>query len=314
MLLMLIWCIQPAAAQIAPIVPFSDAAAETITTTTDKRQRLTVPVRLEDSGPWRFLIDTAAQRTLLSSELATELSLEAESKAKIVALAGSTTVATVYIPELTLGSRTTGGIIAPTFAAAAMGADGILGLDSLQQQRILFDFLKQEIRVEDSRSAVADRSDREIVVTARRRSGQLIFTEATIAGNAVSVIIDTGGELSIGNLALQRKLRLRPGVAQKIDLVDITGRSVPADIAAVADLRIDRARFSQLPIAFADIAPFRVLKLLKRPALFLGMDALRQFDRIVIDFANRKIRFLLPEDAPVVDLAGNAPDMVYSIP
>jgi hypothetical protein len=31
--------------------------------------------------------------------------------------------------------------------------------------------------------------------------------------------------------------------------------------------------------------------------LFLGMDALRKFDRVAIDFANRKIYFLIPEEA-----------------
>ena len=134
-------------------------------------------------------------------------------------------------------------------------------------------------------------------MTARRRSGQLIFTNATIAGVRTSVIIDTGGELSIGNKALQKRLRLKSSALQQTSLLDVTGRSVAADYGVAEELLIGRARFGVIPIAFADIAPFKALKLDKKPALFLGMDALRKFDRVAIDFANRKIYFLIPEEA-----------------
>lgn len=113
----------------------------------------------------------------------------------------------------------------------------------------------------------------------------------------MSVIIDTGGELSIGNKALQRRLRMKRSALQQINLVDVTGRFVAADYGVASELHIGRARFGVIPIAFADIAPFAALNLDKRPAMFLGMDALRKFDRMAIDFANRKIYFLLPKDA-----------------
>ena len=54
--------------------------------------------------------------------------------------------------------------------------------------------------------------------------------------------------------------------------------------------------FHQLPIAFADVAPFRKFGLTKEPALMLGMDALRLFRHVDVDFANREVRFSLPRD------------------
>ncbi|SIN60088.1 Aspartyl protease [Parasphingorhabdus marina DSM 22363] len=269
--------------------------AEQIAIAEDFVARMTVPVNIEGSGPFEFIIDTASQRTILSKEIAGSLTLEIEDVVNIVALAGTTTVQTVYVPELTLGSRSYGGLISPTFRSNNIGADGVLGLDSLQGQRILFDFLDRKISVEDTSVKRKSRSRREIVVTARRRSGQLIFTNATISGVKTSVIIDTGGELSIGNKALQRKLRMRSSALEKTSLVDVTGRSVSADYGVARELHIGRARFGVIPIAFADIAPFEALKLKNKPAMFLGMDALRKFDRVAIDFANRKIYFLLPK-------------------
>lgn len=271
--------------------------AEQIAIEEDRLSRMTVPVNIEGTGPYKFIIDTASQRTILSTEIAGKLMLELEDKATVVALAGNTVVQTVYVPELTVGKRTYGGLISPTFRSSNIGADGILGLDSLQGQRILFDFLNRTISVEDTDEKLKSRSRREIVVTARRRSGQLIFANARISGIRVSVIIDTGGEISIGNKALQRRLRMRSSAMQQINLVDVTGRAMPANVGVAEELIIGRARFSVIPIAFADIAPFAELRLHKRPALFLGMDALREFDRMAIDFENRKIYFLLPEDA-----------------
>ena len=286
-------------ATIADSLPdqFIQPDAEQIAIEKDRLERMTVSVRIDQGGPYAFIIDTASQRTILSKEIAGALALDIEDEVTIVALAGSTVVQTVFVPSLTLGKRSYDGLISPTFRSANIGADGVLGLDSLQGQRILFDFLARNISIEDTSEPLKARSHREIVVTARRRSGQLIFTNATIAGVRTSVIIDTGGELSIGNKALQRRLRLKSSAMEQTSLVDVTGRSVQADYGIAEELLIGRARFGVIPIAFADIAPFKALKLDKSPALFLGMDALRKFDRVAIDFANRKIYFLIPKDA-----------------
>ena len=286
-------------AHIADSLPdqFIQPDAEQIAIEKDRLERMTVSVRIDQGGPYAFIIDTASQRTILSKEIAGALALDIEDEVTIVALAGSTVVQTVFVPRLTLGKRSYDGLISPTFRSANIGADGVLGLDSLQGQRILFDFLARNISIEDTSEPLKARSHREIVVTARRRSGQLIFTNATIAGVRTSVIIDTGGELSIGNKALQRRLRLKSSAMVQTSLVDVTGRSVQADYGIAEELLIGRARFGIIPIAFADIAPFKALKLDKSPALFLGMDALRKFDRVAIDFANRKIYFLIPKDA-----------------
>ncbi|NCN84362.1 MAG: peptidase A2 [Sphingomonadales bacterium] len=286
-------------ATIADRLPdqFLQTDAEQIAIEQDRLKRMTVSVRINKGGPYAFIIDTASQRTILSSEIAGALALDIEDEVTIVALAGSTVVQTVFVPSLTLGKRSYDGLVSPTFRSSNIGADGVLGLDSLQGQRILFDFLARNISVQDTSEPLKSRSLREIVVTARRRSGQLIFTNATIAGVKTSIIIDTGGELSIGNKALQRRLRLKSSAMVQTSLVDITGRSVLADYGIAEELLIGRARFGIIPIAFADIAPFKALKLDKKPALFLGMDALRKFDRVAIDFANRKIYFLIPKDA-----------------
>ena len=175
-------------ATIADRLPdqFIKPDAEQIAIAKDRLERMTVSVRIEQGGPYAFIIDTASQRTIVSKEIAGALALDIEDEVMIVALAGSTVVQTVFVPSLTLGTRSYDGLISPTFRSANIGADGVLGLDSLQGQRILFDFLANQIIIEDAENARDLPRSREIVVTAKRRSGQLIFTDATIAGVEVN--------------------------------------------------------------------------------------------------------------------------------
>lgn len=281
--------------QIAPQIP-PLIQAEIINIVQDRTARMTVPVGINGQGPFSFLVDTGSERTAISYILAEQLALEFAEPATLVSVAGTKRVDTVYIPELTLGRQNYGEVVGPLLRALDMGAEGILGLDGLQDQRILFDFRNNQISVEEV-SGLAAKRGFEIVVTARRRSGQLIVTQAKINGVRVNVVIDTGAQSNIGNRALQNKLR--GGRARGTDiaptaLIAVTGQSITADAGVVSDFRMGRAQFSQIGIAFADSPAFAQLGLEDRPAILLGMSTLRKFDRVAIDFKKRQILFDVP--------------------
>ena len=117
-------------------------------------------------------------------------------------------VDTVELDQIDLGRRSFYGVLAPLLEAGNIGADGIIGLDSLQGQRVLIDFRRDLIAVNDAKTLGGSRGF-DIVVTARRRSGQLIMTDAVLDGIRVEVVIDTGAETSIGNRALQQAMKRR---------------------------------------------------------------------------------------------------------
>ena len=270
--------------------------AEIIAVEQDRARRMTVPVGIDGKGPFSFVIDTGSERTAISHILAGQLNLEFAEKATVVSVAGSKIVDTVYIPELTLGRQNYGEVIGPLLDPYDIGAEGILGLDGLQDQRILFDFQSNEISVENVEEG-SGRSGFEIVVTARRRSGQLIFTDAKIGNLSVNVVIDTGAQANIGNRALQRKLRgarARGKHNNPTSLISVTGQKILADDGLVQDFRIGRAKFDHIGIAFADSPAFHHLGLEDKPTLLLGMATLRKFDRVAIDFKRRRIMFDVP--------------------
>lgn len=272
-------------------------SAEVIGLNQDRASRMTVPVSIDGRGPFSFLIDTGSERTVVSRDIAGALALEFAEIARLVSIAGSKMVETVYVPELTLGRQNYGEVVAPILESHHIGADGILGLDGLQDQRILFDFLADAISIEDVTKR-APVSDFEIIVTARRKSGQLIFTDATLAGKRISVVIDTGAQSNIGNLALQKRLGSGNRLSsEQASLLSVTGQSIMADAGIAADFRIGRAQFDYVPIVFADAEAFRQLGLNDTPALLLGMGTLRQFNRMMIDFKQRRVLFDMPGNA-----------------
>ena len=261
----------------------------------DVGDRMTVAVQVNGKGPYRFLVDTGSERTVISRQLANRLNLEAGQVTKLHSVVGINRVETVYIPTLTVSSNTISVVDAPALEASNIGADGMLGIDSLHSQRVMFDFKAKTMSITQAKTRLEKLDGDEIVVRARSRNGRLIFTNAQIEGRAVTVIVDTGSQVTIGNLALQRSLARRLGnVPRSVVIESVTGEKLNARVATLDGLKLDGLHLSDLSVAFADAHIFKQLKLEGKPALLLGMNAMRAFDRISIDFAAKKVRFVLP--------------------
>ncbi|HEX9964047.1 MAG TPA: retroviral-like aspartic protease family protein [Allosphingosinicella sp.] len=260
----------------------------------DRWARMTVPVSIGDSGPYDFVVDTGAERTSIAQELARELRLGLGSRARLHSMTEVSQIQTVLIPALEVGGRSVRDIHAPALQRRHIGAEGILGVDSLQSQRVSFDFVRQQMTVSNSHRREESWPADTIVVTARNRLGHLVLVDASVDGQKVWVILDTGAQTTVANNVLRRKLeekgRLKATVP--IMLLSVTGGQMLADQTTVRRIRLGGIDINDMPVAFADVHPFAKLGLSKRPALLLGMDALRLFDRVSVDFPNRRVRLL----------------------
>lgn len=255
-------------------------------------QRMTIPVSIGGMGPYDFIVDTGSQRSLIATSVAASLALKPARRLRIVDVGGIELVDTVEATELGVGSRSFSGMILPVLADHDLGGQGLIGTDNLQDQRVVIDFTKNRMTVGNARS-FGSSGGYEIVVTARRKAGQLIITEATVDGVRTAVLIDTGAVTSVGNRALQRALNHR-NPAERVTLISVTGNEVIADIGSPRQLQIGAVGITGLVVAYADSPVFPALGLDKRPALMLGMRELRMFRRVAIDFGSRKVMFDLP--------------------
>ena len=262
----------------------------------DLFQRMTVPVIVSGTGPYRFLVDTGADRTAISRELAQHLGLQASDEAELHSIAKASMVQTATVPSLQLARKEVRISAAPLLSSGNMGADGILGVDSLRSQRIMFDFEQQTMSIVPSATPDFRDEPGTIVIEASRRNGRLIVTNATANDHDIVVIIDTGSQVSLGNEALRRALRGKDmSDHEEVMLESVTGDKLPGDSMVVRELSMGPVGLKNLAIVFADSHIFKQLKLLDRPALLLGMNAMRAFKKVSIDFASRKLRMIIPE-------------------
>ncbi len=277
--------------------PMRDAPelVATIATRTDTAMRMTVPVTIEGRGPYHFVVDTGSDRTVVSQELATLLKLAVGQTVTMHSMTGVGPANTVMVPTLTLAGQTTRDINAPALQQAYLGGHGLLGIDTLKGRRVVMDFAKRTLSV----LRAGEREDYDpdtIVVTARSKYGQLVLVDADVDGTPITVIIDSGAETTVGNAALRTLLSKRNRKMQffKTDIIDVTGGRLGAEYASVGRIRLAGITIENAVIAFADAHPFKRYGLLNKPAMLLGMDTLRSFRRVSVDFAQRKVRFLPP--------------------
>ncbi|MBD2842786.1 aspartyl protease family protein [Erythrobacter rubeus] len=276
---------------IAP--DFSNPATEILDLEEERNRRLTIPVTIEGQGPYDFMIDTGSQATAVTHHINRNLALPHIRVAQLVGMASIRPVDVVEVNNLVVGTHTIHNISAPVLNRAYLGADGIIGLDSLQDFRVLIDFRKDTIALEDI-TKKHSRAGFEIVVNARQKLGQLLITDALVEGVRATVIIDTGAQASLANTALRNKIKAKR--SQEVMTMDVNGVKMAGDLSFVRTLEIEGLSLQNVPLAFADAPAFEALGLKDQPVLSLGMQHLKMFDRVAIDFASQRILFDVPRD------------------
>jgi len=264
---------------------------------TEENQRMTVPVKVSGKGPWQFIVDTGANRTSISSNLAASLGLEAAGSTQIHTVSGIRTVETARIPDLQLSNNNIHDLRAPLLDSVNIGADGMLGVDSLQSQQVVFDFTKNTMSIVPAIRKVVTENNGAIVVYGRLLNGRLIVTHADADGNDITVVLDTGSEVCIGNEAMRERMQKRGQLTEAgyVELQSVTGEKIPGQYTFVKKLTFGGVDLNSLAVVFADAHTFHDLGLDNRPALLLGMNAMRAFKKVSIDFAHQTFKVILPE-------------------
>jgi len=255
--------------------------------------RMQINVQINGRGPFRFFVDSGADRSVIGEALARRLALPAGPRVILHSTGSAKDIGTVKIDHLRVGASDIHDIDAPALPERYLGGDGMLGIDALVDQRMNIDFDAKTITVQDTHRADTTAGPDEVVITARRRKGQLILTQA-YAGTRIAAVIDSGTEITVGNSALRAKLlRHRREPVLTTTLISVTGDIIPADLLLVPEIKIGDLTVKNVLIAFTDIPPFKLFGLDKEPAILLGTDILSVFRRVSLDFRRRKVRFTL---------------------
>jgi len=266
-----------------------------ISTATDPAAHLTIAVEINGRS-FRFVVDTGADRSVLADTTAEALGLQPAGAVMLAGIVRTVRAETVPVDEISFGPATRRGLQLPVLPRRHLQADGYLGLDVLDGSRVILDFANQELIVTDPLpyllSVYAPRDA--IILRAQGEDGHLRAAKCSVNNHYATAFIDTGAESTMGNEALYRALvEADPAAASRssITLTGLTGGIAEGHLTFPREARIGSLSISNCPIAIADLQVFEIWGLKDRPALLIGMNWLRRFRRVSIDYGLKELRF-----------------------
>jgi len=281
----------------APVVeiPDQDDAPSHLDTGDDRFDHMLAPVTINGQGPFQFLMDTGANVSCVSRALADRLDLTPGPSARVHTVVGVRDRPSVLIDRLQVGTRSRNAVKAPSLPFSTNGVDGLLGVDWLKGQRLVLGFKTKTLEITRSRE---DRPEEgQVVVPARRRLGQLTIVDADLNGQRISAMIDSGAQTTLCNGPLRHMVyeaERRKGPPQeheKIQLETVAGEPFSGELLYLPFVRLGGLHLGNVAVVHADMHVFDIWGLKDTPALVLGMDLLRQFDTVSLDFGRSQVRF-----------------------
>jgi predicted aspartyl protease len=294
--------IEPVTQVLTEIVVESTEPRFVAPTRRDRIGRIWAPVYINGQGPFRLVLDSGANHSGITQRVAATLGLPHDSAQQVMlrGVTGSAAVPTVKVQSFVVGDMQSGSERLPIVADALGGAEGFLGTDGMQNRRIFIDFRHDLISITRSRGERADAGFR--VVPFETMRGNLLVVDASVGGVRVKAIIDTGGQVTIANMALRQALERRRSQlkGQRTHIEGITTDVQDADAIKTPPLRmggIDESgsgiEIQYRDVNFGDMRIFEHWRLNDEPAMLVGMDALGLLDALVIDYRRHELQIRL---------------------
>jgi len=264
----------------------------------DDTGRLTTAVRINGRGPYHFMVDTGAERTFIAEDLAATLALPRGEKVMVQGIVRGQPSRLVTIQQLRMGSLVSSRLEVPTLPRSMLGVDGYLGLDVLDQRRVIFDFRARTLTITKPQgffSAFFTRGEY-LRVPTLGSSGRLRSTDCVIDGVRAAAFFDTGADVSIINTALYDALaphKSTPIIRATEVLTGVTGGSVEGGATLLDTITLGDLVITSTPVVVADLPVFAKWNLDTQPALLIGMSCLRRCARVSIDYRRMEVRFEL---------------------
>lgn len=260
----------------------------------DRIGRILAPVMINGQGPFRFVLDTGATHSVVSVHLVGRLGLtvSADSMVSLSGVTGTAMVATVHIEKFQAGELIMEKLDMPVISSVLPGADGVLGVQGLEDKRIVVDFTRDQIQILRSRGNLS--RDGYLKMPVKLGFNRLLLANARVGRVSVKAIIDTGAEHTLGNNALRQALKVGTGSHDAPTIIGVQGVTAAiqsGDLATAPTIRLGGMDVTQVAVAFGDMHVFDVWGLQQEPALLIGMDVLGILDMIVIDYKRQEVHF-----------------------
>jgi predicted aspartyl protease len=278
--------------QLAEIMVQTSEPRYVAPTRRDQIGRIWAPVLINGRGPFRLVLDTGASSSGVTAMVALALGIPTNASPHVMlrGVTGSADVPAIRVDTLTVGDLAVDSALLPIVPDALGGAEGFLGSDGLKNKRIFIDFRHDQISITFSR---AERSARGfLTVPFKLVHEQLIVIDCKVGGVAAKAIIDTGGQATIGNVALRNALAEHNlGFRGKPDeIVGATLAIEKGELIATPAIIMGPIQIHDYGVTFADVYIFRHWRYTSEPAIMVGMDALGTLDTLIIDYRRKELQ------------------------
>jgi predicted aspartyl protease len=256
--------------------------------------RIWAPVLINGHGPFRLVLDTGASHSGVTAQVASELGIPLNRFPPMMlqGVTGRQQVQAIRVNDLTVGDLTLNSARLPIVTDALGGAEGVLGVEGLYDKRIFIDFAHDQISITRSHNERAGPSY--MTIPLQRTTLGLIVVDAIIAGIPVKAIIDTGGQSSIGNLAMRDALARRQrdnGIVEHVE--GVTTDVQVGESFAVPPIKIGPLEMRGVRVTYGDMRIFEHWKMTNYPVVLIGMDAIGTLEDVVIDYHRRELQVRL---------------------
>jgi predicted aspartyl protease len=289
LVVLMTWCAALAAAAECVVAP---AGAATSDAERDRVGRVIAPVSVNGQGPFRFIVDTGANRSALSRPLADQLSLAPVGTGEVHSVSDVSIAPLVPRQTLRFEALALDAGVMPLLDRDVLGgADGLLGVDAMSGRRLLIDFERGCVEIAPSRGARTLRGW--VSIRGELRFGNLVLINGAVERTRVRLLLDTGSASTLANEALHAALGQR--ARRRNERAFTAGDPLVLESAVF----LPRIRLADIEIAnvtafTGDFHIFSIWDLDDEPALLIGMDVLSQAGALAIDYERGIVHFRRP--------------------
>lgn len=204
---------------------WSDASEDSIGFASDANGAIVVPVTLDGTGPFPFLLDTGSNGSTVSESVARVLGARPVAKTSVTTSTGSDVVTVIRVGTMTVGSTTVMNIlpvVVPDPALRAVRVSGVIGQDFLGSLNYTINYRGRRLEFGDSYVAAAgerlklERADDRFLVDLPQPNGRGgVLRMVPDSGSASVVVFTDGGRPRV---AVQRF-----PVPESVRLTSVTG-------------------------------------------------------------------------------------------
>jgi predicted aspartyl protease len=255
----------------------------------DRIGRIWAPVVIDGQGPFRLVLDTGANRSVVTHTVVQQLGRDlTDSKTvKIHGITGQAHVPIMEIDSLEVGDMLLEGRKLPVVQDVFGGAEGALGTEGFADKRIFIDFRRDAISILRSRREPPPPGFTKVPV--QLRNGRLLMFEISLGGVRTKALLDTGAQTTIGNNKLRDALQKRIRSGQSQSVVGVTLDVAVGEVFTAPPVYIGDITIKGMRVTFSDLFIFDTWKLQREPALLIGMDVIGVLDAVVIDYRQKEI-------------------------